>query len=181
MNRNPRQILTELLVLRAQGGNDQAFSDLHELWRADVVRVAQVTVQDRGAAIEISQDAWITIARGLGTLRDPACFPRWLFQIVRRRAADWIRRQQKQRLVVSRLEAEPRPVSEPSPDAMNSPLAQAIEDLPLAERELITLYYEVGRSVPEIAEILNVPVGTVKSRLHSVRARLKSQIEKETS
>lgn len=57
-------------------------------------------------------------------------------------------------------------------------LRQAITLLPAEQRELLHLFYELGRSVAEIAEILDVPAGTVKSRLFSVREILKQKLER---
>jgi RNA polymerase sigma-70 factor (ECF subfamily) len=173
--------LTEFHVLQAQGGSDASFTQLHELWRHDVVRLATINLRDAGAAAEVAQDAWVAVARGLGRLQDPACFPRWLFLIVKRRSADWVRRRQRERRAQSKLEEEASPPATADAGSVASPLAQAIETLAPSERELLSLYYEIGRSVAEIAEILNVPAGTVKSRLHTLRERLRHIIERETS
>lgn len=183
MKRDSRQILTELLVLRVQGREDAAFTDLHELWRHDVDRMAFASTGSPDAATEVAQDAWIAVARGIGRLQDPACFPRWVFQIVRRRAADWVRRRQRERGLETEAAVQSDATVEPlgSPPGRESPLDAAIAVLPSAERELLGLFYELGRSVAEIAEILNVPPGTVKSRLHTLRERLRNEIEKEPS
>ena len=181
MNRDRRQILTELLILRIQGRDDTAFTSLYELWNHDVQRWAYVSTDSQNAVPEVSQDAWIAVARGVGRLQDPACFPRWLFQIVRRRGADWVRRRQRDRKLAERAAED----QAESPDAGSvpaysaTPLQVAVEALPLAERELVSLFYELGRSVAEVAEILEVPTGTVKSRLYALRERLRNEIEKE--
>ena len=104
MERDARHILSELLVLRAQGGDEQAFAELFSLWRQDVVRLAATRLGSPEAAEEVAQNAWIAIARGLGGLDDPACFLRWAFRIVERRAADYIRRRQKERREATALE-----------------------------------------------------------------------------
>lgn len=67
----------------------------------------------------------------------------------------------------------------PAASDRDSPLDAAIESLTRDERELLSLFYEVGRSVAEVAEILEVPTGTVKSRLYALRERLRNEIEKE--
>jgi RNA polymerase sigma-70 factor (ECF subfamily) len=183
MNRDARQVLTEWLVLSAQGGSEAAFKDLHGLWRADLRRLTMVRVEHPAAADEVQTDVWLAIARGLHRLDDPACFPRWAFRIVERRSADWIR----QRSLARRREAaaanaadELAPASptptEPTDDVLR--LRAAIARLPADQRELLHLYYELGRGVGEIAEVLAIPPGTVKSRLFSVRETLKQQIER---
>jgi len=91
MDRDPRQILTEWLVLAAQASDEAAFRDLHGLWQADLRRLTQVRVEHSAATDEVLTDVWLAIARGLSRLGDPACFPRWAFRIVERRSADCIR------------------------------------------------------------------------------------------
>jgi RNA polymerase sigma factor (sigma-70 family) len=181
MKRDPRQILTELLVLRVQGQDDGAFTDLHNLWRHDVNRMAFATTGNPAAAAEVAQDSWIAVARGIGRLQDPACFPRWLFQIVRRRAADWVRRRKRERVFeTAAVDRSGTGMEQPGRrPGQESPLDAAIATLPQAERELLGLFYELDRSVAEISEILKVPLGTVKSRLHALRERLRDEIEKE--
>ena len=76
MKRDARQVLTEWLVLAAQGGSEAAFTDLHGLWRDDLRRLALVRVERPEAADEVLTDVWLAIARGLHRLGDPACFPR---------------------------------------------------------------------------------------------------------
>ena len=186
MDRDPRQILTEWLVLAAQAGDEAAFRDLHGLWQADLRRLAQVRVENPTAADEVSTDAWLAIARGLSRLGDPACFPRWAFRIVERRSVDWIRQRslarRREAVAVSAADdlspAAPA-VTEPPDDVLL--LRAAIARLPADQRELLHLHYELGRSVLEIAEILAIPPGTVKSRLFSVRETLKQQLNQKPS
>ena len=88
MIRDAKQVLTELLVFEAQRGSERAFRDLHDLWQADLRRMALVRLEKPEAADDVLTNVWLAIARGLPRLDDPACFPRWAFQIVQRRAAD---------------------------------------------------------------------------------------------
>ena len=185
MNPDPKQVLTELLVLSAQGGSEAAFRDLHGLWSADLRRMALVRVERPEAADEVLQDVWLAIARGIARLDDPACFPRWAFRIVERRCADWIRRTSTARrreiaAISAADELAPSPIGGPAaiepPDEVLA-LRCAIGRLPAESRHLLNLFYELGRSVAEIGEILGVPSGTVKSRLFSVRESLRQQLE----
>ncbi len=182
MQTDRRQVLTEWLVLTAQAGGEAAFRDLHALWSGDLRRLALVRVERAEAADEVLAEVWVDIARGLGRLDDPACFPRWAFRIVERRCADWIRRRGRERRRLAEAEAEAEllaPSSSPagpSDDVLR--LRAAIKRLPSDARELLHLFYDLGRGVAEIAEILGVPAGTVKSRLFSVRETLKRHIER---
>jgi RNA polymerase sigma-70 factor (ECF subfamily) len=184
MNPDPKQVLTEWLVLAAQGGDESAFRDLHDLWQADLRRLALVRVERAEAADEVLAEVWLDIARGLQRLDDPACFPRWAFRIVERRGADWIRRRglDRRRETAALNEADtlapaPASVAVAEPSAGVQHLRAAIAGLPVEQRELLHLFYDLERSVAEIAEILGVPAGTVKSRLYSVRETLRQQLE----
>jgi RNA polymerase sigma-70 factor (ECF subfamily) len=182
MKRDSRHVLTEWLVLAAQGGSETAFTDLHSLWRQDLRRLALVRVERPEAADEVLTEVWLAIARGLQRIDDPACFPRWAFRIVERRCADWIRQRSlaRRREVSAAYAADglmptPATPAEPPDDVLR--LRAAIARLPADQRELLHLYYELERSVSEIAEVLAIPPGTVKSRLFSVREILKRQLE----
>lgn len=186
MNRDPKQVLTEWLVLSAQSGSEAAFKDLHDLWDADLRRMCIAHLQRADAADDIINDVWIAIARGLREIDDPACFPRWAFCIVARRSADWIRKRarERRREVAAANEAEqltPSPASASESSARVAELRDAVARLPADQRSLVHLYYESERSIGEIADVLGVPVGTVKSRLFSLRETLREMLERKTS
>lgn len=187
MKQDAKQVLTEWLVVAAQGGDEQAFRELHGLWAADFRRLAMVSLERTEAVEEIETDVWLAIARGLARLDDPACFPRWAFRIVDRRSADWIRRRSRDRQREATVAGEadllaPAPASlasvEPPDDIVR--LRTVISRLPADQRELLHLFYDLGRSIAEIAEVISVPPGTVKSRLFSVREYLKQQLERKS-
>ncbi len=187
MNPDSRQVLTEWLVYAAQEGSESAFRDLHDLWRADLRRMALVRVERPAAADEVLAEVWLAIARGLGGLDDPACFPRWAFRIVERRSADWVRRRglERRREAAALSEADnlapaatASSAAEPPDDILR--LRAAIARLPADQRELLHLYYDAGRSTAEIAEILDLPAGTVKSRLFSIRETLRQKLERNS-
>jgi RNA polymerase sigma-70 factor (ECF subfamily) len=182
MNRDPKQVLTEWLVLEAQEGSETAFKDLHDLWSADLRRMILTRVERAHALDEIANEVWQGIARGLSQLDDPACFPRWAFRIAERRSTDWVRQRSldRKREAVAineadRLAPAPPPSTEASDETLR--LREAIARLSPDERALVQLYYGSGRSVAEIAETLALPAGTVKSRLFSVRETLKQMLK----
>lgn len=183
MNREPKQVLTELLVLQAQAGDEAAFRRLHELWRGDLRRLALAWVEQPVAAEEVGAEVWLDIARGLHRLEDPARFPAWAMRIVQRRSADWVRQRSRDRrreVTAAGNAEELAPAAgpaEPADEVLR--LRQAIGLLPGDKRELLHLFYDLGRSVAEVAEILGLAPGTVKSRLFSVREILKQQLERK--
>lgn len=184
MNQDAKQVLTEWLVLSVQAGEEKAFRDLYELWRSDLWRFALVRVEHPHAADEVTAEGWQAIVRGVARLDDPACFPRWAFRIVERRCTDWVRRrtQDRKRAETAASEAEhlapAPPMAEGSGEIQR--LREVIAGLPAGQRELLHLFYELGRSVAEIAEILELPAGTVKSRLFSIRETIRQKLESQS-
>lgn len=186
MNRDAKQVLTEWLVYSAQSRNETAFKDLYDLRHADLRRFCISRLGANDGVDEILADAWLAIARGLGRLDDPACFPRWAFRIVEHRCADWLRSRMRarRREAAAANEAErlaPAPVAPADPPEGVLRLREAIAGLPDEQRQLVDLYYHAERSVGEIADVLDLPVGTVKSRLFSLRESLKRSFERKTT
>lgn len=180
MKRDAKQVLTELLVLKAQGGEDAAFRELYELWSRDLSRLASLQLSGASVVEEVVQDAWVAIAKGLGRLEDPARFPSWAFRILDRRCVDWIRKVQRERTRAGALDRDD--LYPENGDALRSSdsaanLSEAIALLDSEGRKLLHFFYEVGLSVAEIGEVLDIPEGTVKSRLFALREKLKRELE----
>lgn len=181
-------IADELTVIDAIRGDQAALDRLVQRWRGPIVRTIRRTVGRGIPLAEIEQDAWLSITRNLRRLDDPARFPGWALSIARRRSIDAIRSRQSDR---SRRDAirihaatEPPGPDAPSPSAASdrddeiAALRHAIASLPPADRELVSLHYAEGLALASIAEILEIPVGTVKSRLHAARERLRNSLTK---
>ncbi len=182
MKRDAKQILTEWLVLQAQAGSEQAFSELYGLWRRDLVRLAQIETGRAADAEEVAQDAWVAIAKGIHHLEDPATFPCWAFRILNRRCIDWIRRRQSDRrrqeiLAANTASRAVDPPPQQGADAVAT-LSEAVASLDADGRKLLQLFYETGLSAREIATALSIPAGTVKSRLYHLREKLKRILER---
>lgn len=107
-------------------------------------------------------------------------FRRWAYTIVTRRAADWQRRATHQDREVP-LEAEEvcdRAAVEPAADERVTRVRRALSELAGEDRAILALHYLEGFGLWELAEILGVPEGTVKSRLHRARQQLREQLER---
>lgn len=179
MSRTPENIQDELLVLRCQAGDADALRVLIERWQPRFGRFAWHLTNDREATRDVVQDAWMAIVRGIKRLDDPALFRSWAYRIVSNKCADWLR----QRIAQRGLAQEPRVAPEPAsrePDSSDEvePLRRALRRLPDEQRAILSLHYLDGMSVAEIARVMDVPTGTVKSRLHHARNRLKTALER---
>lgn len=179
MQRTQEQIYDELLVLSAQEGDEAAFSRLVSRHQARLLGHAyQLTGRDE-AAKDVVQDTWIAVIRGLPRLEDPARFGAFAHRILVRRCADWTRRQQRRRNLSGALEREvTAPESAESDDSAVRLRAQ-LDRLPSERRTILSLHYLHEVPLGEIASLLSIPLGTVKSRLHHARQQLKRALEKE--
>ncbi len=172
--------LDEYLVIECQLGNADAFSALFRRWHGRLLGHAQNLTGDREAAIDVTQDSWIGIVRGLHRLRDPARFHSWAFRIVANKARDWIRREQSRRRVMERVEVDlPRTVTPDDGDDDLERVRAGLAALEHDKRLVLRLHYLEGRSVAEIASELGVPPGTIKSRLFNARNELRHRLEGE--
>lgn len=179
MDRDPEQVLDEYLVVLAQAGSALAFSRLAIRWTPRLKRHAGRLLARPDGAEDAVQDAWLAIARNLRRLRDPARFPAWALAITSRRCFDLIRRGQRDRRLTSGLSAEAEASMPQSAGATdrNLDLSTAIARLPADQRLMVSLFYGEDIPVEAIAQTHNLPVGTVKSRLHAARQTLKLHME----
>jgi RNA polymerase sigma factor (sigma-70 family) len=183
MRRTADDIYNELLVLRSQDGDIEAVEKLIHRWSPRLLRHAYRLTGDREAAADTAQEAWVAIMRGLARLNDPARFPAWAYRITTFKSADWTRRRTRDRDhhdhdVHRQRDIESRAV-EPgrSNDAVEL-LRHAMHELSGEHYAALSLYYLDELSVKEIAEAMNIPNGTVKSRLHNARQQLKTTMER---
>ncbi len=172
MERAAQEVVDELLVMRCQDGDAEAMDMLVRRWQDRLWRHALRLTGRPDGAWDVVQESWLGIMRGLGRLADPACFRPWAYRIVTHKATDWVRRRQRGRTI--RDLADPVPAAPAGADAdAASDLRTALAALPADQRALLGLRYLEELSVVEIAEILEIPAGTVKSRLYEARATLR--------
>ncbi|MFQ5490305.1 MAG: RNA polymerase sigma factor [Phycisphaerae bacterium] len=183
MGRTHRDIQDELLVLQCQQGDAAALKTLISRWQPRLARLAWRLTADREAARDVVQDAWLAIVRGLRRLDDPARFRSWAYRIVNNKCADWTRRRVVQRSVARDLQnaAVTKAADQTGKTDSTGEVAsmrQALKRLPDEQRSILSLHYLDGMGVADIARVLDVPVGTVKSRLYHARNRLKQAMER---
>jgi RNA polymerase sigma factor (sigma-70 family) len=167
------QIVDELLVMECQDGSVKALEQLVSRWQKRLWQYAYRLTGDAEAAWDVTQESWLGVIRGLPRLNDPARFRPWVYRIVTHKADDWIARNARAR----RRQAEMNP-EEPEQDRRqdreaSDELQDLMGRLPEQSRTVLTLHYLEGLPIAEIAGVLGIPEGTVKSRLHAARNELK--------
>ena len=163
------------LVREAQRGSSRALADLYSSHWRRAHRAAYLVVRDEAVAEDIAQDAFIAAVAALDRFDRRRPFAPWLHRIVVNRAIDWARR-----------EALRRKVDEPDEQAASVPPEQVGEDvkealalLPVEQRAVIVLRYLLDYSPGEIARMLELPRGTVNSRLRRALDRLGTLLGEE--
>ena len=131
------------------------------------------------AAQDVVQDAWVGIWRGLHGLQDDFAFLPWALRIVTRRAAAVIQRQVSDRRLTTAWAAEQAltPEAVDPPEGPDQALAAAIARLPRDQAAALALFYLEDMRVAEVAVALDIPPGTVKTRLMHARQKLRALLE----
>jgi RNA polymerase sigma factor (sigma-70 family) len=172
----------ELLAIRCQLGERDAFDALVARWHEPVRTYARRVAGSSDAADDVVQDVWMRVVRGLPRLKDPARLRAWIFGIARRVLMDRLR-QQYSAPVLSDIDVAD--LGAPgSVDELADDLAQMHEQLallPVVERDVLALFYLQELSMAEMSDVLGVPVGTIKSRLHRARRMLHARMTEGSS
>ncbi|MEX0914405.1 MAG: sigma-70 family RNA polymerase sigma factor [Wenzhouxiangellaceae bacterium] len=167
----------DMLVIDAQDGSRRALDALVRCHHRDLLRFAYSLCGDVALAQDAVQDAWIRIARSVRRLDDPRAFRGWVYHAVRWRVVDLLRRPQRGARELDDADATVQ--ADPADETRDRriDLGSAINRLAEADRDTLQLFYVSGLTIPEIAVVLEVPAGTVKSRLHRARTQLKQHFE----
>ena len=178
--RTKEQLLDAYLVASARTGDCKAFDLLARRWQGRLVAHAWRLTGEVDLAREAAQEAWIEIVRGLRWLRDERAFPAWAYRIVSRRCARRIGQLRHDRALAAAAAAEPADAFT-APEEGDAPamarLRKALAGLPPDQRAAIGLFYLEDLDVAQVATALNVPAGTVKTRLMHARRKLRAVLE----
>ncbi len=179
------------LVRRAKRGDRAAFDFLMERYQREVITVAHRMLGNFEDALDVAQEAFFRVYRGLSGFREEAAFRTWLYQITlnlsRHRRRWYARHRVGQTVSIDEPESEETddPIAERLPGRSPDPreqyahrelrekIAQALEKLPEPLRAVVILRDIQGLAYEEIAAACREQVGTVKSRLHRGRAMLR--------
>ena len=169
----------EWLVLRCQLGEREAFELLIRRWHGPIRAHARRLCGEDELADEIAQDTWLRVLRAINALRDGQQLRAWLFGIARRALMDRLRSRYAAPRQEGEVDIDGLPSEEAAPEhAMDLQLMQrGLERLPILEREALSLFYLQQLSLQDIAQVLELPIGTVKSRLFRARRLLRLQLE----
>jgi len=177
-----------LLIERCRAGDIAAFEPLVEKYRQRVWRLAFQVLRDREEAWDCAQDAFVRAFQSLASFRGQSAFYSWLFRIAMNVATDRLRARSAQARAFGNQPVPAEEWERTAPDHGERPdqaalgaerrlrISRALDTLPPNARTIIMLSDVEGLSYREIASVLNCPIGTVMSRLHNARKRLRSAL-----
>ena len=172
------------LIERCRQGDEAAFRELVDQYKGLVFALIGRSIPDRARAEELSQDVFLKVHKGLPYFRGEAKLSTWIYRIV----VNVLSQERRELATVSLDETNEndRPRYEPASEdrsfgdlAMKDRLQKAIERLPVPYQVLVNGHYLKGMRYEDLAEALNMPMGTVKTHLHRAKRRLRHLLETE--
>ena len=174
-----QQAEEDLLVIAAQQGNERAFDRLFKRYHKPLLRFAYKLAADRDIANDAVQDTWIKSTSSIRRLKDPRAYKSWLYRSVKWRVVDIQRQRIKRNEQQYPSEIENLEVKQNITIEDKDGLSVAINQLPPVEKQIIHLFYLDEMTLIEISLVLEIAVGTVKSRLNRARKMLKQKFENQ--
>jgi RNA polymerase sigma-70 factor (ECF subfamily) len=159
------------LVLRAQSGDREAFDQLLLDLGPRLLRYVTRVTGDAALAEDVVQETFIAIVRKISWLNDPSLFRAWAYRIASREAFRLLRKSRRYVEPVEELALH----EEPTDPWQRERLLASLEQLSPASRAVVTLHYLEEMPLAEVAAILDLPLGTVKSRLSYGLAQLRKE------
>lgn len=171
-------ILNRLILLQCGQGKAEGFETLVKSWEQPLFYYVRRMAGSEEDAWDVMQEVWLRAFRGITSVREPGALGAWLYRIAHN-------------AVLNRLQRSPRwePLNEDAEVAESveddlpmgfaaQDIHRALDELPGLEREALTLYFLEGYQLSEIAEIVEAPLGTVKSRMFRAKKNMRAVLEK---
>jgi RNA polymerase sigma-70 factor (ECF subfamily) len=189
----PRAVVSaeeKALIERCKRGDLAAFNDLVRKYEKQVYNFSYRLTGNYDDANDVAQDAFLRVFNAIGTFRGDSSFSTWLFRITtnvfldeRKKAKAHPQTSLDEYLELGESSVA-RQIEDPSPtpeavleeSERTQLLQEAVNGLPEYQRAMVTLYHSQQKSYEEIAEIMDLPIGTVKSRLNRARLALKEKL-----
>jgi RNA polymerase sigma-70 factor (ECF subfamily) len=159
----------------------QRFADLVRQHQGMVYSLAWNIIRNPAVAEEIAQDVFLQLHRNLAGIESPSHMVHWLRRVTMQRAIDQSRRAKLRPHLTLEQAPEPRQPAAPTDPLLSSHLARLIRGLPERARAVVVLRYQEDLDPAEIAETLDMPLGTVKSSLNRALTTLRSRLERVLS
>ncbi len=180
-----------MVISRARRGEQAAFAELLSRYRAPVFNLCLRMLKNRDDAEDIAQEVFIKVFGMLERYDERYAFRSWLFKIAANQCIDFIRKNRVKLLSLDEpMKYQGEEIEREFPDERETPdqelereqlgeiLMAIASELPPHYRSMIVLRHQEQLSYDEIAEILDLPLGTVKARIHRARAMMKEKLRR---
>ncbi|MDX1643641.1 MAG: sigma-70 family RNA polymerase sigma factor [Thermoanaerobaculia bacterium] len=178
------------MVVRTLDGSQAAFGELVRRYERPIVGLILRMVRDRGVAEELAQDVFVKAYDRLETYDQRRKFSSWLFKVAHNATIDHLRRRRLDTVPLETGESDDLQLTDvlaatgsrkPDDRVLQREIGEALEaaigELRPAYREVLLLRFAHGASYDEIAEVMDLPLGTVKTHLHRARKQLAERLE----
>ena len=181
MHRTAEAIYQELLALRCRRGEKAALEELVRTWEPRLLYFIRRLVDEEQDAWDVLQQTWLRVLSGIGALREPRSLGSWLYRVARHAAFNHGQVRATYRRFLKDYHASAPGGEAPDRDDFETAeqLHRGLVQLPVPHREVLSLFFLEDFSIDEVAQILEVPSGTVKSRLHHAKKALRAVLGKE--
>ena len=178
MNDPREQIYEQLVILRCQAGDEDALAELVARYSPGLRLFLTKVSGQPPLADDLLQETWFDAYRRINSLRNPAAFPTWLYRIARDKAYRELRRR---RVPLEPFDESLADVPDEE-DQQFSPedaatVRAAMDQIAVEQREVLMLRFVEGMSYEQIADVLQRPLGTVRSRIHYAKLALRAKLE----
>src|SRR5215467_15753046 len=181
MDQQARENPDRLLLQQIAEGSREAFEQLYRAWQTRLFRYLLRMVGDTGTAEELTNDTMVAAWKAAGSFKGQSKPSTWLFAIARNKALNAMRGQHPVMVEVETAMAVAASSDSPevsvSRGSLHAVMKQALQELSVEHREVIELTFYQELSYQEIAEIMQCPVNTVKTRMFYAKKKLQEALE----
>jgi RNA polymerase sigma-70 factor (ECF subfamily) len=176
-----------VLVVSLQSGDLEALGELYDRYRMQIFRTALAITRDTAAADDILQECFLRVHHYADRINPDLPLAPWLYRVTVNLSYTWSKRNKHYwaplETFIDRLISPARHAPEASAERseLRDKIQVAIDALPFSQRVVVVLHYMNGLDLKEIADVLECPIGTVKSRLFHARAALRERLGPESA
>jgi RNA polymerase sigma-70 factor (ECF subfamily) len=168
-----------LALARSVTGDAEAFADLVREHQGMVFSIAYHFLQDRSLAEDLAQEVFLELFQSLPRIQSPAHLTYWLRRVTANRCIDQGRKKHRRREMALEEAPEPAASASHADPLLSERLQQSLAALPEKQRRVVSMRFQEGLGPDEIADVLGMPVNTVKSTLHRSLADLRKGLTRK--
>lgn len=174
-----RESRIETALRQAAGGDHQAFAEIVREHQAMIYSIGWHFLSDRSLAEDLAQEVFLELYHKISGIESSAHLAHWLRRVAVHRCIDQGRRKKSRKEVALEDVHEPASGDQPVDSFLSDRLRQSLFQLPEKQRMMIVLRYQEDMGPAEIAELMEMPVNTVKSTLHRALGELRGKLTRK--